>query len=142
MSLEELRTDLKRNAELASMAAIPVDIRQYMATTMWPFVEAVLDHLGEQDDAIAELIEQAEDFLHADTAKEIGKPLGIGFALADALEKLAGTDPKVKQLVAEYRTSAQTALATLRDVSIADDEDEEEGAEGESEEAEEEDTDE
>ena len=135
-TLEDLRSDLKKK-DLASMASLPVDARQYFANEVWPFFESVLDVLDEQQGTIDELIEQTEDYLHADTAKELGKPIGIGFAIADELEKrLAPQDP-LRGLVAEYRSSAATALATLRDIAIPDDvddgEDAEDGGEGDDE---------
>jgi hypothetical protein len=131
-TLEDLRSDLQKK-DLASMAALPVDARQYFANEVWPFFESILDVLDEQQGTIDELIEQTEDYLHAETAKEIGKPIGIGFAIADELEKrLAPQDP-LRGLVAEYRSSAATALATIRDIAIPDDGDGEsdEDAEGE-----------
>ncbi len=138
-NVENLFKDLKRNNELASMQSIPVDVRTYNHNTLWPFMEAVLDqvkllaqHGKETDDAISELIEQSEDFLHAETAKEIGKPLGLALVIANELEKrLRPEDQKLRAMLAELRASAQTALATLREISINDDEDAGGGEEGE-----------
>jgi hypothetical protein len=123
MSLDDLRSDLKRNSELASMKDLDVNTRQYMVNTFWPYQEAVLDLMGEQDEIIAELIEQTDDFLHGETAKEIGKPIGIGYAIADELEKRLGpADGALRAVITEYRTSAATAIATLRDITAPDDE--------------------
>jgi len=127
-TLEDLRSDLKKK-DLASMAALPVDARQYFANEVWPFFESVLDVLDEQQGTIDELIEQTEDYLHADTAKELGKPIGIGFAIADELEKRLAPQDQLRGLIAEYRSSAATALATLRDIAIPDDVDDGEEAE-------------
>ena len=133
-SLQSLKSDLKRNSELAAMAALPVDVRTDFKETMWAVLDGLLEpqeeFQNETNDALAELIEQTEDFLHEETAKEIGKPIGIGLALAEALEKVASADPKVMQLIKEYRASAQTALATLREITAPD---EIEGEEGEGE---------
>ena len=124
-SLDELRSDLQKK-DLASMASLPVDVRQYFATEVWPYIEAQLDFLGEQEEIIAELIEQTDDFLHGETAKELGKPIGVGFALADELEKRLGpSDTALRTLIGEFRAAAQTALATLREISADDDEEEE-----------------
>jgi hypothetical protein len=137
-SLDDLRSDLSKK-DLASMASLPVDVRQYFASEVWPFHEAMLDYMGEQDEIIAELIEQTDDFLHGATAKELGKPIGVGFAIADELEKRLGpSDTALRTLIGEYRASAQTALATLREISADDDEEDEDGTEGEDEEGDEE----
>ena len=130
-SLDDLRSDLAKK-DLASMASLPVDVRQYFANEVWPFFEAALDVIDEQQGTIDELIEQSEDYLHAETAKEIGKPIGIGFALADELEKRLGpADGALRTVIAEYRQSAAVAMATLRDIAIPDDADD--GDEGDEE---------
>lgn len=126
--------DLKRNNELASMQSIPVDVRTYNHNTLWPFLEAVLDqvkllaqHASETDETIQDMIEQSSDLLHADTAKEIGKPLTLALVVANELEKrLRPDEVKLRAMLAELRASAQTALATLRQISINDDAEDEE----------------
>jgi hypothetical protein len=120
-TLDDLRGDLSRNRQPASMAGLPVDVREWAKDTLWPFLETMLDLHGEHLDAIDEIIEQTEDFLQAETAQEIGKPIGIGFALADELERRAGGDPGVKKMVAEFRAAAQAALAIIREIAIPED---------------------
>ena len=130
MSLEELRADLALNSDVKALARVDVMVREYMQETVWPWLSSLLDWAQDQEDAIGELIEQTEDFLHAETAEELGKPLGIGLTLAAELEKrLQPGDQALRKVIGEYRASAAQAIATLRDISIADeDEDDEEGA--------------
>lgn len=127
MSLDDLRKDMQRLSDPATtpaLAALDVNARSYFKNELWPFMDSVLDLLEEHEGTMDELTEQAEDFLHAETAQEIGKPVTLGFALADELEKRLGpNDAPLRGLISEYRAAAQTALVTLRDISIADDED-------------------
>jgi hypothetical protein len=127
VDIEALSADVVRNQKIEMMASLPVDVRRYMADNLWPLIETIVQAIAEHDDSIAECIERTEDAIHAETAQEIGKPIGLGLALCKELERRLGPgapDGRVRNLVAEYRIAAKTALATLQDITIADGEDE------------------
>lgn len=140
MSLDDLRKDLKRLGDpgaCPALAALDVNTRGYLKNEFLPLFDSVFDLLEEHEGTMDELTEQSEDFLHAETAQEIGKPITIGFALADELEKRLPQTPDanaLRAMITEYRAAAQTALVTLRDIAIPDgDEDDEEEEEGDDE---------
>jgi hypothetical protein len=125
---DQMRADLERNSSLVAMKDLDVMTRQYMGDVVWPFVATLIDKIEEQDASIDECIEQTEDLLHAETAQEIGKPIGIGLVLCTELERRLTAQPadvKLRATIAEYRQAAKVALGTLQDIAIPDGEDDE-----------------
>ena len=129
--IEQLRADLARNSAPEAMRHLDVMTRGFFTDTVWPFFDSLVDTMEEQESALQECIEQTEDLLHAETAQEIGKPIGIGLMLCTELERSfmappsQGSIARMRALIAEYRSAAQIALGTLQDIAIPDDEDEE-----------------
>jgi len=128
MSLDELRDDLKRNMAEASRLTTVVEIRDHFVNTMWPFIEAVVDVVDEMDDALAEMVDQTEDYLQAETAGVFATLVQSSLHLSAELRKrAAGDDLLVKQIDAHDQL-CQQALATLGEITmIATDGENEEG---------------
>ena len=127
-TLQELLQDAETNGEITSMTALPVDVRQYLHTTVWPFLRDVVEQAIELDEALDTVIENEADILHVESAAEIAAPISIGLALCQELEKRLvprnPADKKVQGLITEYRVKATQALATIEDITLPDDDEE------------------
>lgn len=130
MSLDELRDDLKRNAADAGKLTTISDIRDHLVNTLWPFHEAVLDVVEEMDDAVAELVDQTEDYLQAETAGVFAAVVQSSLFLSAELRKRvasdgAAADPILKRIDAHEQLCHQ-ALETLGQITMIPPEDDEE----------------
>jgi hypothetical protein len=128
VSLDELREDLKRNLAEARKATTVEQLRDHLINTMWPFIEAKLDVIEEIDDAVAELVDQQEDYLQPETAAVFAAVVQSSLQLLQQLVPLVPRDnvELLKQIAAHEQLCAQ-AVEVLGDVTmIADDGEEEE----------------
>lgn len=116
MSLDQLREDLKRNAVEAGKLDEPTSL--YMSTTLWPFLEALLDEVSEIDDAVAELVDQQEDYLQPETAGVFAALAQSSMQLAAELKKRAGGDARLLKLVSNHEQIYETAVALLGDITM------------------------
>src|SRR6185503_1442845 len=88
-TLIDLRKDVARNQavaeELRQRGAPASEIVAHLANTVWPFLEALLEPIGDLDEAVDELIQESDDLLQADTAQKISVPLILA---ADLVKEL------------------------------------------------------
>ena len=128
MSLDDLRADLKRNMAEASRLTTVVEIRDHFVNTLWPFVEAVVDVVDEMDDALAEMVDQTEDYLQAETAGVFAALVQSSLLLSAELRKRAAGDDLLVKRIDAHEQLCQQALATLGEITmIATDGENEEG---------------
>lgn len=138
MSLDELRDDLKRNLAEAKRLSSVAEIRDHLVNTMWPFIEANVDVVEEIDDAVGELVEQTEDYLHAGTAAIFAALVQASLELSSELRTRAAGDELLIKKLDNHDLLCTQAMAKLGEITMMpvdddddgeqDDEDEEEGA--------------
>jgi hypothetical protein len=123
MSLEELREDLKRNlAEARSIVTIE-QMRDHLVNTLWPFMEAKLDVLDEIDDAVAEIVDQQEDYLQPETAAIFAAVIQSGLMIAAELKKKAPGDATATKLIAQHEQLCNQAVEVLGAITMIPTED-------------------
>jgi CHASE3 domain sensor protein len=128
MSLDELRDDLKRNMAEARTLTSVEQVRDHLVNTLWPFIEANIDVVDEIDDAVAELVDQQEDYLQPETAAIFAAVVQSSLQLAAELRKRSGNDPMLGKLVANHEQLCAQAVEVLGAVTMMPaDEEEEEG---------------
>lgn len=124
MSLDSLRADMKRNALAADRLS---DLtRDYMQSTVWPFLEALVDEIAEMDDAVAELVDQQEDYLQPETAGVFAAVVQSSLQLAVELKRRANGDQAVLKLVSNHEQICQQVSAILGEITMVPVDDEEE----------------
>jgi uncharacterized protein YydD (DUF2326 family) len=140
VSLDELRADLKRNVAEASRLTTVAEIREHFINTLWPFIEAQLDVVEEMDDAVAELVDQTEDYLQSETAGIFAALVQSSLALSAELRKRAAGDELLVKRIDAHDQLCQQAMATLGEITMIapdgdepDDEEEDDDAEDEDE---------
>lgn len=129
MSLDELRADLARNVREAQGILDPAT-RAHLEQTLWPFLEAFMDQVEEIDDAVAELVNQQEDYLQPATAAVFAAVIQTGLELANELKARAGGDPGIAKKIADHDQLCQAAIGLLGEITMVvgeDDDSEEEG---------------
>ncbi len=130
MSLDELRADLKRNSAEAAKCRTFEDLRDHLVNTLWPFQEAVVDVTEEIDDATAELVDQTEDYLQAETAAVFAALVQSSLHLSAELRKHATGDEALTKRIDAHEQLCQQAMVTLGEITmIPPDEKDEEGDE-------------
>jgi len=134
VSLDELRADLKRNHAEAGRVEGPS--RAHLKDTVWPFLEALVDIVEEMDDAVAELVDQQEDYLQTETAAVFAALVQSSLQIAAELRKYAAGDELLTKRIDEHEKLCQQAVATLGEITMipSDDADEEEADEADEEE--------
>lgn len=138
MSLDELRSDLKANMA-GLMKITPSETRDHLKETLWPFLEALVDVVDEIDDAVAEMVDQQEDYLQAETASVFAALVQSSLMLSDELRKRIGGDEVMTKRIDAHDQLCQQAMATLGEITmIATDEDDEDEGEGDEDEDEDE----
>lgn len=128
MSLAELRADLARNAR-ETQAIIEPATRTHLEQTLWPFLEALIDQIEEIDDAVAELVDQQEDYLQPQTAAVFAAVIQASLELASELKARAGADPGIARKISDHDQLCQAAIGVLGEITmvVGGDEDEDEG---------------
>jgi uncharacterized protein YydD (DUF2326 family) len=118
MSLDELRADLKRNMAEATRLTTVTEIRDHFVNTMWPFIEAVVEIVDEMDDAVAEMVDQTEDYLQAETAGVFAALVQSSMALSGELRKRAAGDDLLMKRIDTHDQICQQAIATLGEITM------------------------
>lgn len=127
MSLDELRDDLKRNMAEARTLASVEQLRDHLVNTLWPFIEANVDVVDEIDDAVAELVDQQEDYLQPETAAVFAAVVQSSLQLAAELRKRAGADAILAKLISNHEQLCAQAVEVLGAVTMMPTDDDEEG---------------
>ena len=118
MSLDDLRSDLKRNIVEAKACSTVEGLRDHMVNTLWPTLEALLDEVDEIDEAVADLVDQNPDYLNPETAAIFAAHVQSSQALsADLRKRAVGDDVTLKRLDAHDQLSAQVA-ALLGEITM------------------------
>lgn len=130
MSMQQLQTDLA-----AVMAALPLDptgpeLATYLKHNLLPLIAAHISETLEIDEAVGNLIDNAADVLHEDTAAVFGSLIVAGLAVCAELRTRAGTDVRCRQIVAEFERLAKEGEQILQEITVEDDEDDEAPPEG------------
>ena len=127
MSLDELREDLARNIKDAR-TIVDDRTRAHLENTLWPFLEAIIDVVDEMDDAVAELVDQQEDYLQPETAGLFAAIIQSSLQLVIELRKRAPGDKAIEQMCVGHERACEQAMLVLGEVTmIANEDDEEEG---------------
>jgi ABC-type transporter Mla subunit MlaD len=121
MSVNQLKSDLARNIRSLSGTA---DVTAHLRDTLWPWLESLLDEIGEIDEAVGELVDQAEDFLQPDTAAIFANVIQACAALAGELRKRAPGDQALAMSLAQADQIVQAAAAKLAEITGLSDGDE------------------
>lgn len=137
MSLDELRADLASNIAEAKRITNVQELRDHLVNTLWPFIEAKLDVIDEIDDAVAELVDQQEDYLQPETAAVFAAVVQSSLQLIAVLKPLVPRDnADLLQQVAQHEQLCAHAVEVLGAVTmIADDNEESDTDEDEAEES-------
>lgn len=126
MSLDELRADLARNIAEAKRITNVQEMRDHLVNTLWPFIEANIDVVDEIDDAVAELVDQQEDYLQPETAAVFAAVVQSSLQLLAVLKTLAPRDNAELQLqIAQHEQLCAQAVAVLGEVTMIPEDDEE-----------------
>lgn len=142
MSLDELRADLKRNMAEAKTLTNFAEVRDHFVNTLWPYIEAKLDVLEEMDDALAEIVDQQEDYLQAETAGIFAAVVQSSLQISAELRKRAAGDDLLVKRLGQHDQLCRQALEMLGQITmISPDDDGNDEEEGEDADADEEDED-
>jgi hypothetical protein len=118
MSLDELRDDLRRNLAEARTLTSVEQIHDHLVNTLWPFIEAQLEVIDEIDDAVAELVDQQEDYLQPETAAIFAAVVQSSLHLGAELKKRAGGDTSVLKLISNHEQICEQAIETLGAITM------------------------
>jgi hypothetical protein len=125
VSLDELRDDLKRNmAEAARMKTFE-EVRDHFVNTLWPYLEAKLDVIDEIDDAVAELVDQQEDYLQPETAAIFAAVAQSSLVIAAELKKRASGDAALLKMISNHEQLCEQAVEVLGAITMIPTEEEE-----------------
>lgn len=124
MSIDELRADLKRNMDEAKHFASMGQPALHLHETLWPFLEALVEIIDEQDDAIRELVLREENYLQPDTAAIFAAVVQSSMQLAAELQKRAAGDQAIAQAIAVHQQYCAEAVEILGMITVIPDEDE------------------
>jgi len=127
MTMQQLQADLVAVKE--SLPSDPTttsaDLVLYLKHNLLPLIEAHISETGEIDEAVANLVENAADVLHEDTAAVFGSLIVAGLAVCAELKARMGNDAGCRRLVAEFERLAREGEEILHEVTVQDEEDEE-----------------
>lgn len=134
MSVETLQEDLKANIAAArDLNAISStdDIVKHLQTTLWPFMESVVDQMEDIDGCIEDLLNHAEDILQPETGALFLTVVTGGLGLVGELKKRLGPgdDPTILAGIAEFEKNANEMTGILTEITIPVEEDDEDGEE-------------
>jgi hypothetical protein len=129
--MDDLRADLKANIAEASKLELS-QLPRHLRDTLWPFLESLVENFEEVDDAVAELVDQSEDYLQQETAAVFAAAIESGLQLASELRARAGGDELLLKKIAQHEQLAKAALEVLTQATMLSPEDADEAeAEGE-----------
>lgn len=136
MSLDEIRDDLKRNLAEAKLLmpsggnpTVPASIAVHLCETLWPFLESLVDTVDEIDDAVAELVDQQEDYLQPETAAVFAAVVQSSLQIIARIKPMVPRDQtEFLQQLADHEQLCAQAVEVLGAVTMIEvDGDDEEG---------------
>jgi len=132
MSMDTLREDLAANLKVVAAMkpelTTSTELAKHLRQVFWPFVESLVEELGDVDNCVGDLLEGAEDILQPETGAVFAGIIVAGRALAGKLRELvpAGTDATLDQSLEGYLALTEQGEAILSEIVV-------QGAEGEDE---------
>ncbi len=147
MSLEELKSDYQaittQLSEMNPALTTAPELVTFLRNNLVPFQENLINELGELDETVADLYNNAEDILQPETGGLIAATLALGIGIIEKLKgRLVATsleDTKVAKAIKEWERMSKEAVETISEITIPTEEDEDEDEEGEDAEDEDED---
>lgn len=134
MSIETLQDDLKEIIKRAAPGPerdeSPTGAWSFMADNVLPWLETLIDEVGEMDAAIYAAVHGTEDVLHTESAQVFVGLIASGAVLIRELETRIGNDQRILGLIREYKTVSKEATALLQEITVPDDEDDQDDEEG------------
>lgn len=137
MTMESLQGDLKEvQTGVKKLGTTPtsLDIANFLRDTLVPFLENHVAESAGQEDMLADILEQADEILHSESAELFGAVITGGLFIAEELKKRIAGDIKLKKAIEEFEENARNAASVLEEITIPDDEDD--PADGEAEDSE------
>lgn len=136
MSIDTLRQDLRdiiNAAPKGGALATADDAVQFMRANLLPFLESLLDEVGEMDDSIEDIVHQSVDVLHADSAAVFAGIIEGGATLITELKTRCSGDARLLSMIKDWENLANQGREILEEIVIPEDEDDEDGEDGEDE---------
>lgn len=128
MSIEQLKEDLK--AVISALPSGPLttaaEMSAYLKNNLLPFMESAVGELEEMDGTIEDLVTQAQDVIHEETAKVFAGIITSGLILVNELRARIGNDRRLLDACKEWENLAKQGSELLEDITIPDGEDPEE----------------
>jgi hypothetical protein len=139
MGLQELRADATLVRErLAKLDPDKINYKSELCDNLLPLFEGLIDAIGEEvlepqaeiEEALDDLIDQASDVLHPETAAKIAGVIEYGKLLAAELEALMPSlddigKKRVRTIVKTYRQGAEVVGQMIIEMTVPEDEDDE-----------------
>lgn len=126
MSIEQLQDDLKQviGAVPSGPLVTAPEIAAYLKNNLLPLVESTVDELAEVDGSVGDLVTQAQDVLHEDSAQVFAGIIASGKVLISELRTRIGNDHRLLKAIKEWEELAKEGAQLLDDITIPDDEEE------------------
>lgn len=126
MTMQQLQADLVAVKGALPLDPTSADLLQYIKHNLLPLIEAHISETGEIDEAVANLVENAADVLHEDTAAVFGALIVAGQAVCKELKARMGNDAGCRNLIGEFERLAREGEQILQEVTVQDDEEDDE----------------
>lgn len=123
MTMESLQGDLKEvQAGIKKLGSQPTsgEIAMFLRDTLVPFLENHVTESAGQEDMLADILEQADEILHSESAELFGAVITGGLFIAEELKKRIAGDIKLKKAIEEFEDNARNAASVLEEITIPD----------------------
>lgn len=133
MTMESLQGDLKEvQSGVKKLGTTPTstDIGAFLRDMLVPFLENHVTESTEQESMLADILEQADEILHSESAELFGAVITGGLFIAEELKKRVGGDIKLRKAIDEFEDNAKNAAAVLEEITIPDDEEDQDDPQG------------
>lgn len=91
---------------------------EYLRDNLLPWIEGLLDDQEEQDEAIGDLAEEAQEVIHDDTATAIATVVAMGQAFYTELSKRSAIPPELAEMMKAWPAAAEVVKEILDNVTI------------------------
>lgn len=112
--------DLTQSAKTLTSDAVV----EYLRDNLLPWIEGLLDDQEEQDEAIGDLAEEAQEVIHDDTATAIATVVAMGQAFYAELSKRSAIPPDLAEMMKAWPAAAEAVGEILESVTIPTEADE------------------
>jgi len=124
VSLDELQSDFAANSAqikaLDPTTSTTSDLVKLIKFTLWPFVQNMVMEMSEIDDAMQDVIDNAEDILQEETAGLFaGVMLGAAALIAELEKRLTlPADAKLVKSIRDWKAALVEANTVLAEITI------------------------